>query len=166
MNHPARALATALLLLGGCATVPRYGYAPQHDSASVGVGQTLNGLSTSPYAGGADVVISRIDGQGVGYPASLYEARTAVFVSPGRHSIVLSINSVRETDKNNGEWASTSAVSATGSFNAEFLANHAYRFTAELEGGRFEVTLWDETGGLATRSSAGGWEFGGQPGGG
>jgi hypothetical protein len=159
-------VATFGLFFGGCATVagPKYDYDENKESPSVAVGESFK---SSPSTGEADVNIYQIDGLAVGPLGWLFNFnRQARFldkagkewVSPGRHVLALTFY------QNKPAAGSTSGADVTGSgtIEAEFAASHMYGITASLGvQDRFEVTLWDETGGLATRSSVGHWEFAG-----
>jgi len=118
------------------ATGPKYLYTEQNDPASVGGG------------------ISQIDGFEVGFSWSM-SGKT--WVSPGKHALALTLS--QDTPDGTG-----GTFSFTGSYTveAEFAANHMYRFTSSAYGDLCCVNLWDETDGLATRSIAGSWVFRGQ----
>lgn len=141
---------------------PKYLYTEQSDSASVGVGQTLNGFFRSPYAGESDVSIDQIDGMEVGFPrvvsdpdqqSRLWAKAGKVWLSPAKHALALTFSQVAPV--------TDGTFTFTGSYTveAEFSINHMYRFTASSYGDLCCINLWDETGGLATRSSAGSWIF-------
>jgi hypothetical protein len=109
------------------------------------------------------------------------------WVAPGEHTLSLRFyddSRTVSTDVWNDQTLSTDTVvtativRATGVVFAEFAANHTYRLVASSslsevgsgflsrflhkESSTVEVTLWDETGGLAMRSRVGSWEFTGQ----
>jgi hypothetical protein len=128
----------------------------------------------SPYAGTADVNIDKIDGLGVGFPAGpwgqmadtfddrrmLWVGAGKVWISPGRHTFALTTtqdNGETDGQRNDGSYGPVLdwVEHATGTIDAEFAANHMYRFTALGA----EVRLWDETDGIATRSEVGAWGF-------
>jgi hypothetical protein len=172
--------ATFSLFFGGCATAarPKYLNTEQKDSASVGVGQTLG--ASSPYAGDpnvsinnkfSDVFINKIDDLEANFPARgvpFFDTRKQLYISPGKHALVLTFNEIDDCYVYTG----------SGTVEAEFTANHIYRITAcaapytparcifaanyTIIAARFDVTLWDETGGIATRASVGNWGIDGQ----
>jgi hypothetical protein len=156
-------VATFSLFCGGCATTagPKYDNNQQNDSASVAVGESAG---YSPLAEVADVNIYQVDGLEVGPLGWLFNLNRqtrfldkagVVWVSPGKHVLVLTFYQNKP-----GGSTSTPDVTGSGTIDAEFAANHRYRISASLGSqDKFEATLWDETSGLATRSSAGHWEF-------
>jgi len=159
-------VATFSLFFSGCATTagPKYDNNQQKDSASVAVGQSSG---YSPLAEVADVNIYQVDGLEVGPLGWLFNLNRqtrfldkagVVWVSPGKHVLVLTFYQNKTPAGSTG----TSDVTGSGTIDTEFAANHLYRISASLGSqDKFEVTLWDETSGLATRSSVGHWEFAG-----
>jgi hypothetical protein len=134
--------------------------------------------SPSPYAGSGNINIVKIDGLDAGFPSGpwgqmvdtfddrrmLWDQAGKVWISPGRHTLAISmIADAGETDgqRNDGSIGPVSdwSESATGTIDAEFVANHMYRL---ISWEAFDVTLWDETNGMATRSKVGTWKFKGK----
>jgi hypothetical protein len=154
------------LFCGGCATVAgqKYKYNENEESPSVAVGESFSGPSS---AGEADVNIYQVDGLEVGplgwlfnfhHQARFLDKAGKEWVSPGRHMLALTFYQNKPAAGSTGG----SNVTGSGTVAAEFTASHQYAITASLGSqDKFEVTLWDETGGLATRSSVGHWEFAG-----
>jgi hypothetical protein len=134
--------------------------------------------SPSPYAGNGKVNIDKIDGLDAGFPSGpwgqiadtfddrrmLWNDMGKVWIAPGRHTLAVSmIADAGETDGrlNDGSYgpALDWVESATGIIDTEFAANHTYRLTSS---GGFDLTLWDETDGMAKRSEVGTWAFTGK----
>jgi hypothetical protein len=176
------------LFCGGCATGPQYLYTGQKDSASIALGpapvaavaqapMTWSGFwsrfipkfgrSSAPMEAG--VSIRRIDGLYLGgsvfdfSPKPYIDKAGKISIPPGTHTLVLMLGySDSESIYNDGgTTVTTTNINASDPVDVVFAANHVYRFEASLSGSTFEVTLWDETGGVATRSTTGNWVFAG-----
>jgi hypothetical protein len=159
-------LATFSLFLSGCATTAgsKYDYNENKDSPSIAVGESFK---NSPFIDEADVNIYQIDGLEVGplgwlfnfnHQGRFLDKAGKVWVSPGRHALALTFYQDKPAAVN----TSGSDVTGSGMIEAEFAAGHEYGITVSLGSqDKFEVTLWDETSGLATRSSVDHWEFAG-----
>jgi hypothetical protein len=167
---PLGIVAACSLFYGGCATPagPKYDNNEQKDSASVVVGERSG---FSPTAEAADVNIYQVDGLEVGplgwffnvnHQARFLDKAGTVWVSPGKHVLALTFYKNMPVAGSAGQAPVSPDVTGSGTIDAEFAAGHKYAIIASIGSqDRFEVALWDETGGLPTRSSAGHWEFAG-----
>jgi hypothetical protein len=173
------------LFFSGCATGPKYLYTEQKDSASVGVGPAPDAAVASapktwsefwsklrsPDPIEATVGIQQVDGLSLGSsffdssPKQYLDKAGNISMSPGNHTLVLTFNHSDSDTESNADGSSTETttdISAMGTVNVEFAANHIYRLEAFLSGSVFSVTLWDDTGGPSERSRAGYWMFTGR----
>ena len=159
-------LAAGLVLFcAGCVSGPKYEYAQQKDSAIIeGPVGPVQGKAYGDchiHIISVDGLISTFEASSPGLTWPDYGFR--LFLSPGRHTLVLD---VEETDEEVGN-VGGSRTGAVGWFTAgakptvtaTFVASHVYRFTASIDpSDRFiALTLWDETGGSATRSRVTDW---------
>jgi hypothetical protein len=164
-------IAAALsLFCSGCATVAgsRYDNDQQKDSVGVAVGESHEVPASAAVA---DINIYQVDGLEVGplgwlfnfnHQTRFFDKAGTVWVSPGKHVLALTFSKNNPVTGNTGQAPVSPDVTGSGTVDVDFAANHTYRVSASLVSqDRFEVTLWDETRGLATRSSAGQWEFAG-----
>jgi hypothetical protein len=143
-----RPFAAAFLLLiaaaavTGCAT---YRYPAQQYSAYVrGQHNSLWFGTLLPLLGETNIL--KIDGQTLG-PFLTGNANSGTHVSPRKHEILV----LSKSAKTNYDNITTFVV-------AEFVAGHMYRFVIS---GSDQITLWDETAGLARRTSVDHWAFDG-----
>jgi hypothetical protein len=157
------ALIAGAFLIAGCTNGPRYVNANQTNSARI------VGFAT-PHQGSEDgsstISIIAVDGFVANFTASHpgpnWPLHTPLlYLAPGAHTLTLRISEIEEViGVNSGN--SAGIVGATSSGNkptitTEFLANHAYRFGAFLNGYSISLILWDETNGRATRPQAASW---------
>ena len=114
------------------------------------------------------VEITQVDGFGTAFTASgpgmnwpFYAGAKPLYLAPGQHTLGLKVGEIDENIGNVGGGkvgtVGAYAAAAKPKVTATFVANHVYRFTANLEGGAIEVTLWDETSGAKTRTRIGSW---------
>jgi hypothetical protein len=153
------------LFCGGCAIGPKFLHTEQKDSAII---EGPRGAADLPYLGSSTVTISKIDGVDLGF-FNAFEASSPGLLScwmgyflkplsivPGKHVLVMDFQKIENDPASPG---GSYLYTGSGTIKAEFAANHIYRITAT---GCFSVTLWDETGGLSTRSIVKTWGFDGQ----
>ena len=134
---PAGVAAALFWGICGCVTVPaapRNDYDRQEDSARLA-------NSMAPLAG-ITIAVQRIDGFALG-------AAPECFLSPGNHGITLDAW-MTDDDYVFWDWE--------GPLQAEFSANHSYRFTGSNTGLMFDISLWDETSGAGNRVLARDWK--------
>ena len=142
-----------------------YTYTEKQHFASVVVGEDFSGEEALKEA---DVNIYLIDGKtagtlfhlpGVKHQTLRADKAGGVWVSRGSHALSLTYFWRIPAS---GDSGSRTDVAGAGSIEANFVADHAYALTAILSGkNEFAVTLWDETNGMAARTSIGHWEFAG-----
>jgi hypothetical protein len=159
-------LAAGLVLFcAGCASGPKYGYAQQKDSASI-EGPVVP-VQSKAY-GDCVIHITTIDGLVTAFTASMPGLAwpgygRPLYLSPGGHMLVLDVGETDEEIGNVGGGRTGavgwSTAGAKPTVTATFVANHIYRFTANIDpsGKSIDLTLWDETGGSATRSRVANW---------
>lgn len=174
-------LLTVVLILAACATVPKYEYTEQKDSASVEIKQVPVD-PTFPTFDDA-VIISLVDGQSANFPSAFPFDRQRLYLAPGNHTLSLYCwHSSLTIRGDNPPFALRSTVKAYGAIKVEFTAGHVYRWSASLSKETlalfpfawnpplfppsfskqtFDVTLWDVTGGLTVRRRVGDWQFSG-----
>ena len=117
-------------------------------------------FQNSEYYGSSDVNIFLVDGLVADFEASSpganwFASKQPLYLAPGKHTLFLKIAEI-ETTKH-GNFASGNRPTIT----VQFAASRVYRFTANLSVDKkaIDVTLWDETGGTAKRSSVAKWTF-------
>jgi hypothetical protein len=155
---------TVSLLVGGCVTGPKYEYVQKKDSARIE--PPVKPVQHIARYGSCSIVMTRIDGLGAHFEASSPGVNWApggddpLYVAPGSHALMLNVEEIDEVYGVNGRNIGAVGASVAASqptLTAEFLANHVYRLTADLNGGTIEVTLWDETAGSSARSEVAIW---------
>jgi hypothetical protein len=159
-----------MVLLGGCFSVRKQFPNPLvPDAANIWVGQDQETGRWSEKPGNANITIKRVDSTDGEFPPSTMgfdvDYSTPLHLMPGRHSIDLSFGTYFQALPKQDALPETVEVAGSGTIEALFVANHAYRITAlwingSASGtGTFKVILWDLTGtenvGVAARS----WNF-------
>jgi hypothetical protein len=154
-------------MTAGCVTGPRYQYQAQSNSAQIeGPVNTFQDLSKYGTCG---VNISKIDGLVAGFEASapgfhLFGNGKLLYLAPGKHDLLLA---VYQMDTEYGDVGRGGSTVPVGDFTygnhplvtGQFVANHIYRFTANLSSSHnvIDLTLWDETSGVGGRSLVNKW---------
>jgi len=160
-------LAAFGLLFGGCATGPRFEYTEQKDSARIE--PPIKPVQRIEQYGSCSIQITRVDGLVASFDASRPGANWVpggnrpLYVSPGKHTITLDIGQIDEvygkTGRNDVGVVGAYAAGSRPTLTVEFAPNHAYRFTANLNGTVIDVTLWEETAGTSPRVAAATWRL-------
>jgi hypothetical protein len=102
--------------------------------------------------GNADIGIKGVDSSNGVFPpcyalGTAFDLSSPLHLAPGSHSIKIQFGRAFLVHPNPGPDTETVQVEGSGTIEAQFLENHAYRLTALWidESDTFFVTLWDVT---------------------
>jgi len=154
------------LLLAGCASGPRYSYTQAPDSARI---LAYNAPSPFPNDTSCYITVTKLDGRRLAFSASIPGLRRLLgkpseplYLSPGTHTMTLDLSEIDNVIGPNSDASGIVATDSSGGTKVivfAFLRGHVYRMAGHLSGGAFDITLWDESDGAATRKVAGEWQM-------